>query len=67
VSPNLTGALLMMASMACFILNDIFLKLTAGTVPLFQLLAIRSMITFGLIVMARNRLGVMHFNIARRD
>lgn len=67
MSPNLTGALLMMGSMACFTLNDIFLKLTAGTVPLFQLLTMRSIITCLLILALRDRLGAMHFRIARRD
>jgi len=67
MSPNMVGALLMMGSMACFTLNDIFLKLTAGTVPLFQLLAMRSAITCALILLVRDRMGVMHFRIARRD
>jgi S-adenosylmethionine uptake transporter len=67
MSPNLAGALLMMGSMACFTLNDIFLKLTAGTVPLFQLLAMRSAITCILILALRDRLGTMHFRIAKRD
>lgn len=67
MSPNLVGALLMMASMACFTLNDTMLKLTAGAVPLFQLVFIRSLITCGLIVATRGRLGALHFRIGRRD
>ncbi|MFC6639373.1 EamA family transporter [Sulfitobacter sp. JBTF-M27] len=67
MSINLAGALLMMASMACFTLNDTMLKLTAGAVPLFQLLFIRSTITFGLILATRGRLGALHFDIARKD
>lgn len=67
MSPNLVGALLMMGSMACFTLNDIFLKMTAGTVPLFQLLAMRSAMTCVLILLARNRLGGIHFHISVRD
>lgn len=67
MSLNLAGALLMMASMACFTLNDTLLKLTAGTVPLFQLLAMRSLITCTLILLARKHLGALHFRIARRD
>ena len=38
MSPNLAGALLMMASMACYTLNDTLLKFTAAAVPLFQLI-----------------------------
>lgn len=67
MSPNMVGALLMMGSMLSFTLNDVFLKMTAGTVPLFQLLAMRSAITCILIFLARDRLGGMHFRIAGRD
>jgi len=67
MSINLAGALLMMASMACFTLNDTMLKLTAGAVPLFQLLFIRSTITCGLILATRGRLGALHFDIALKD
>lgn len=67
MSVNLAGALLMMASMACFTLNDSMLKLTGGEVPLFQLLFIRSIITCALIMLFKRQLGTMHFNIAKRD
>ncbi|MCX7561861.1 DMT family transporter [Sulfitobacter sp. F26204] len=67
MSVNLIGAFLMMASMACFVLNDTLLKMTGGAVPLFQLLCLRSMITCLLILATKGRLGALHFNIARRD
>lgn len=41
MSPNTFGALLMMASMASFTINDALIKLTDGAVPLMQLLVIR--------------------------
>ncbi len=44
-SENLTGALLMMASMAAFTLNDTLMKTMAGDVPLFQLLFLRGCYT----------------------
>ncbi|WP_299848162.1 DMT family transporter [uncultured Roseovarius sp.] len=44
-SDNLTGALLMMASMAAFTLNDTMMKMLAGEIPLFQLLFLRGVIT----------------------
>ena len=53
--------------MACFTLNDTMLKLTAGAVPLFQLLFIRSMITCSLILVAWGRLGPLHFKVSWRD
>lgn len=67
MSSNLAGALLMMASMACFTLNDTMLKLTDGAVPLFQLLFVRSLITCGLILVTKDRLGTLHFDIGRKD
>ena len=44
-SENLTGALLMMASMAAFTLNDAMMKAMAGEVPLNQLLFLRGLLT----------------------
>lgn len=41
MSPNTIGALLMIASMACFTFNDTLLKMTDGALPLFQLLFLR--------------------------
>lgn len=67
MSPNLTGALLMMATMACFTFNDTLVKMTGGAVPLFQLIFLRGMLTSLLIVGARGRLGRMHFDLKRRD
>ncbi|MGB3243998.1 MAG: DMT family transporter [Sulfitobacter sp.] len=67
MSPNLIGALLMMASMACFTLNDTFIKLTDGAVPLFQLLFLRSAITCALVLSIGRKMGPVHFNIAPRD
>lgn len=67
MSPNLRGAVLMMATMACFTFNDTLVKMTEGAVPLFQLIFLRGVLTTLLIVGARGRLGRMHFDIARRD
>jgi S-adenosylmethionine uptake transporter len=67
MSPNLAGALLMMASMACFTLNDTLLKFTASTVPLFQLIFLRSAVTSALILATKGRLGALHFKLSRRD
>ncbi|MEP0048926.1 MAG: EamA/RhaT family transporter, partial [Roseobacter sp.] len=44
MSSNLAGALLMMASMACFTLNDALLKATNGDLPLFQLVFLRGIL-----------------------
>jgi S-adenosylmethionine uptake transporter len=67
VSGNQIGALFMMASMACFTLNDTFMKVTDGAIPLFQLLFLRGILTTILIVVLALWLKSLHFNIARRD
>lgn len=67
MSPNTLGALLMMASMASFTLNDTFIKLTDGQVPLPQLLFLRGLLSILLIVILSRWLGAIHFDIARRD
>ncbi|MEM6305972.1 MAG: DMT family transporter [Pseudomonadota bacterium] len=67
MQPNTLGAVLMVVSMACFTLNDTLMKLTAGAVPLFQLLFLRGVLTCGLILASRGRLGALHFDIAARD
>ena len=67
MSPNTLGALLMMASMASFTLNDTLIKLTDGQVPLMQLLFIRGIVSSLLIIAMARWLGAIHFRIAGRD
>ncbi|WP_317057045.1 DMT family transporter [Roseovarius rhodophyticola] len=66
-SDNLTGALLMMASMACFTFNDTALKLLAGDMPLSQVLMLRGLLTTGLTALLAWRLGVLRTRLPRRD
>ena len=63
MSANHIGALFMMASMACFTLNDTFMKVTNGAIPLFQLLFLRGILTTILIILLARWLKAMHFNI----
>lgn len=59
MSPNVIGALLMMASMACFTINDAFIKATDGALPLSQLLFLRGVLaTTFIAVLAMTRGGV---------
>ncbi|WP_299629391.1 DMT family transporter [uncultured Tateyamaria sp.] len=67
LSPNMLGALLMMASMASFTLNDTLIKLTGGAVPLAQLLFLRGVLSSVLILALARWLGALHFRIGRRD
>lgn len=67
LSPNMTGAVLMMASMACFTLNDTFIKLTDGALPLMQLLFLRGFLASLMILGLARALGSMRFDVSRRD
>ncbi len=67
VSPNVAGALLMMASMACFTINDAFLKATDGDVPLFQLIFLRGVLATAFVgALAWNR-GAFRPKVSRQD
>ncbi len=67
MSPNTTGALLMMLSMGAFVTNDTFLKLTDGALPLFQLIFVRGILATMLIYALARYLGRLHLSVSRRD
>ena len=67
MSPNMTGALLMMASMAAFTANDIFVKLTGGAVPLFQFLFLRGILSTLMVLGFARYLGALRFDLRRSD
>jgi S-adenosylmethionine uptake transporter len=67
MTPNLAGALLMIASMACFTVNDALLKSTGGAVPLFQLLFLRGVLAAVLIALLAWSRGSFGRPISRRD
>jgi S-adenosylmethionine uptake transporter len=67
LSDNTRGILLMMASMACFTLNDACMKAVGQHLPLFQALLIRGAVTTILLVALARALGGLRFDIARRD
>ncbi len=66
-SDNLTGAILMMASMAAFTLNDAMMKSLAGEIPLFQLLFLRGVLTTVMVGVIAARMGVLRPKIPRGD
>ena len=66
-SDNLTGAVLMMASMAAFTLNDTFMKAMAGDIPLFQLLFLRGVFTTLAVAIIAWRMGALRGRLAPRD
>lgn len=65
--PNVAGALLMIASMACFTINDAFLKATNGDLPLFQLLFLRGILATGFIGAFAGLRGVLLAKVSRLD
>ena len=67
MTPNTFGALLMMASMACFTVNDVLIKLTDGAVPLGQMLFLRGSLSVVLILIFARWLGRISFYIGLRD
>lgn len=66
-SENLTGALLMMASMASFTLNDTFMKAMAGEVPLYQLLFLRGVLTTIAVAFMAWRMRALAVRVPRHD
>jgi S-adenosylmethionine uptake transporter len=64
---NLAAAGLMMASMAAFTLNDAFMKLMAGDVPLYQLLFLRGSMTCAVVAVIAWRMGVFRLSLSTRD
>jgi len=67
MSPNTAGALLMMASMAAFVTNDTLLKLTGGTLPLFQLVFMPSILGTILILIVARSLGPLRLYASTHD
>ena len=67
MSPNLIGALLMMASMACFTFNDALIKMTDGALPLFQLLFLRGILASLLIFLMARARGALRGPVAPMD
>ncbi len=58
-SDNVTGALLMMASMAAFTLNDTMMKMMAGQIPLYQILFLRGVVTTLAVLLLAWRTGAL--------
>jgi drug/metabolite transporter (DMT)-like permease len=67
LTDNTRGALLMMASMAGFTLNDTFMKALSGEMPLFQLIFLRGILTTLAIGVMAWYVGALHLRIPRRD
>jgi len=66
-SENLTGALLMMGSMAAFTFNDAMIKALSGEVPLFQVMFLRGVLTTILVAVIAWRMGALRQSLPRAD
>ncbi len=67
LTDNTRGALLMMASMAGFTLNDTFMKALSDQVPLFQVIFLRGIVTTTALGIMAWYLGALHLRIPRGD
>jgi S-adenosylmethionine uptake transporter len=67
MTPNLKGALFMTGSMTAFTLNDVFVKLLAETVPLFQIVFLRGILTTLFLAVTVAAFGKLTFRIPRGD
>ncbi|WP_242500648.1 DMT family transporter [Tropicimonas sp. IMCC6043] len=67
MSPNLRGALLMAASMACFTINDTFLKSVSDEMSMFQAVFLRGMFSTLLMVAMAAATGGLRMRLAQRD
>ena len=66
-SENLQGAALMSGAMACYTINDAFLKVLSDDVPFFQLLFLRGVATTVLMFIIAKALGMFDLRMTRRD
>jgi S-adenosylmethionine uptake transporter len=67
LSPNLKGALYMTLAMATFTLNDACVKLAAETVPLFQIVFLRGVVTTIMLAVVVQMTTGLRFSIIGRD
>lgn len=67
LTDNMKGALLMMLSMAFFTLNDTFMKVMAGEVPLYQILTLRNAVVTVVYIVVSWWMGAFRRGLSRRD
>lgn len=66
-SDNLTGALLMMGSMAAFTFNDAMIKGLSGSLPVFQVMFLRGVLTTLMVGALAWRMGALRQSLPRED
>ena len=66
-SDNLRGAAMMAGSMACFTINDAFLKILSDSLPLFQVILLRGCVTSAFMIGLALWMGLHRIRVSRRD
>ena len=66
-SDNLRGAAMMAGSMACFTINDAFLKTLSEAMPLFQVLLLRGAVTSAFMIWLAVWMGLHRVQVSPRD
>ncbi len=66
-SENMRGAMLMIAAMVAFTLNDAFMKAALQTLPFFQTLLLRSLLTLAMLVPLARLLGGLRLRLPPRE
>ncbi|MBU2963721.1 DMT family transporter [Citreicella sp. C3M06] len=67
LSDNTRGALLMMGSMAAFVMGDTCVKAIGTALPLGEVLLLRGLLATGLVTLLAWRLTALRFDLGRRD
>ena len=67
ISDNLRGALYMNVAMAAFTLNDSCMKAVTQTMPLWQAIALRGLLTLGPLLLIATMTNGLNLRMPRRD
>lgn len=67
LSANTRGALLMMASMTAFTINDAIVKTIGADLPLMQILTVRGAMSSAMMLVVARSLGALRWDFSRRD
>jgi len=67
MSENFRGAVLMMICMGAFVLNDAFVRLAGGSLPLAQILFFRGLLTTTTLLLVAFYTGVFKLKVPRQD
>lgn len=67
MSENLRGALIMMACMSAFVLNDAFVRLAGNSLPLAQILFLRGVLTTLILLTFAIYLGTFEVRVIKKD